>query len=58
MPSLVRGAKVQIENYQVKGDEWLTSPGFAELVVSGRRIESHKAEQAAPEPPATRPLSK
>jgi hypothetical protein len=45
IPTLVKGAKVEIKNYRVTGDEWLTGAEFEELKVAGQRIET-KAIQA------------
>lgn len=39
IPTLVVGSTVEIENYRVTGDEWLTGAEFDGLVVSGQRIE-------------------
>jgi hypothetical protein len=57
IPTLVKGASVNIKNYRVTGDEWLTGAEFDELEVGGQRIET-KAEQAGAGQPATRPESK
>lgn len=57
IPTLVKGALVNIKNYRVTGDEWLIRAEFDELEVAGQRIET-KAEQAGTGQPATRPESK
>ncbi|MBB5354016.1 hypothetical protein HNR46_004288 [Haloferula luteola] len=53
IPTLIDGATVEIKNYRVTGDEWLTGAEFDELVVSGKRIEK-EAEQGGAGQPATR----
>lgn len=57
IPALVEGAAVQIKNYRVTGDEWLTSAEFDELLVAGHRIEN-LSKQAGTGQPATRSESK
>ncbi|MBR9759409.1 hypothetical protein GYB43_03765 [bacterium] len=53
IPTLIEGATVEIKNYRVTGDEWLTGAEFDELMVSGQRIEK-EAEQGGAGEPATR----
>ena len=54
IPTLVKGAKVEIKNYRVTGDEWATGAEFDELEVAGQRIET-KAEAGTVQP-APRPV--
>lgn len=54
IPTLVKGAKVEIKNYRVTGDEWLTGAEFQELKVAGQRIET-KSKQAGAGQPAPQP---
>ncbi|WP_234047560.1 hypothetical protein, partial [Luteolibacter pohnpeiensis] len=51
--TLIVGATIEIKNYRVTGDEWLTGGEFDELVVSGKRIE-REVEQVSAGQPATR----
>lgn len=53
IPTLIEGATVEIKNYRVTGDEWLTGAEYDELVVSGKRIGT-EAEQGSAGQPATR----
>ncbi|MFC7338201.1 hypothetical protein ACFQY0_13485 [Haloferula chungangensis] len=43
---LTKGAKIEVIDYQVKGDEWSTFSIFEELLVAGQSVNT-KAEQAA-----------
>ena len=37
---LKKGAAIEVTNYQVTGDEWLTGGIFKELLIAGQRVDT------------------